>query len=146
MTLLHYLFDLTSFYRLGQKYKNVFVRFLVQMKTLKSPFEINWPLTLQCNVQFEQYWTMIMFISKTKIYIYICIDIDIFFRLISINSLFKTLISFEHQNRANKVAMLVASYLAPHFITGLLQLLLMKARQLSTWRFNLELKIIAIFS
>ena len=26
---------------LGQKYKNIFVRFLVQMKTLKSPFEIN---------------------------------------------------------------------------------------------------------
>ena len=53
---------------------------------------------------------MIMFISKTKIYICIDIDIDIdiFFRLISINSLFKTLISFEHQNRANKVAMLVA--------------------------------------
>ena len=44
MTLLHYFFDLTSFYRLGQKYKNIFVRFLVQMKTLKSPFEINWPL------------------------------------------------------------------------------------------------------
>ena len=29
---------------LGQKNKNIFVRFLVQMKTLKSPFEINWPL------------------------------------------------------------------------------------------------------
>ena len=45
-TLLHYFFDLTSFYMLGQKYENVFVRFLVQMKTLKSPFEINWPLDL----------------------------------------------------------------------------------------------------
>ena len=44
MTLLHYCFDLTSSYRLGQKYKNIYVRFLVQMKTLKSPFEINWPL------------------------------------------------------------------------------------------------------
>ena len=44
MTLLHYFFDLTSFYRLGQKYKTIFVRFLVQMKTLKNPFEINWPL------------------------------------------------------------------------------------------------------
>ena len=33
-------------YRLGQKYKNIFVPFLVQMKTLKSPFEINWPLVL----------------------------------------------------------------------------------------------------
>ena len=28
----------------GQKYKNIFVHFLEQMKTLKSPFEINWPL------------------------------------------------------------------------------------------------------
>ena len=46
MTLLHYFFDLTSFYRLGQKYKNIFVHFLVQMKTLKSPFEINWPLVI----------------------------------------------------------------------------------------------------
>ena len=27
-------FDLTSFYLLGQKYKNIFVHFLVQMKTL----------------------------------------------------------------------------------------------------------------
>ena len=44
MTLLHYFFDLTSFYRLGQKYKNIFVCFLVQMKTLKFAFEINWPL------------------------------------------------------------------------------------------------------
>ena len=45
LTLLHYFFDLTPFYRLGQKYKNIFVHLLVQMKTLKSPFEINWPLT-----------------------------------------------------------------------------------------------------
>ena len=29
---------------LGQKYKNIFVGFLVQMKTLKFAFEINWPL------------------------------------------------------------------------------------------------------
>ena len=28
----------------GQKYKNIFVRFLVQMKTSKSHFEINWHL------------------------------------------------------------------------------------------------------
>ena len=44
MTLLHYFFDLTSFYRLGQKHKNIFDCFLVQMETLKSPFKINWPL------------------------------------------------------------------------------------------------------
>ena len=32
LTLLHYFFDWTSFYRPGQRYKNIFVRFLVQMK------------------------------------------------------------------------------------------------------------------
>ena len=32
--------------KLGQKYKNVFVGFLVQMKTFKFAFEINWPLKL----------------------------------------------------------------------------------------------------
>ena len=47
LTLLHYFFDLTSFYRLGQKYKNIFIRFLVQMKTLKFAFEIYWPLVLK---------------------------------------------------------------------------------------------------
>ena len=31
--LLHHFFDLTSFYRLGQKYKDIFIHFLVQMKT-----------------------------------------------------------------------------------------------------------------
>ena len=40
MTLLHYFFDLTSFFRLGQKDKNIFIRFLVQMKTKKFVFEI----------------------------------------------------------------------------------------------------------
>ena len=29
---------------LGQNYRNIYVRFLVQMKTQKNPFEINWPL------------------------------------------------------------------------------------------------------
>ena len=29
---------------LGQKYKNIFVHFLVQMKTVEFAFEINWPL------------------------------------------------------------------------------------------------------
>ena len=38
----HYFYDLTHFRaRLGQKYKNIFVRFLVQMKTSKFAFEIN---------------------------------------------------------------------------------------------------------
>ena len=40
---LHF-FDLTHFYRLGQKSKKYFVRFLVQMRTRKFAFEINWPL------------------------------------------------------------------------------------------------------
>ena len=29
---------------LGQMYKNIFIGFLVQMKTLKFAFKINWPL------------------------------------------------------------------------------------------------------
>ena len=33
-----------DFLKLGQKYKNIFVHFLVQMKTSKFAFEINWPL------------------------------------------------------------------------------------------------------
>ena len=57
MTLLHYFFDLTSFYRLGHKYKNIFVRFLVQMKTLKFAFEIYWPLAeYKFNATSKQLW------------------------------------------------------------------------------------------
>ena len=41
---LHSFFDLTYFREVGQKYRNIFVRFLVQMKTSKSHIEINWPL------------------------------------------------------------------------------------------------------
>ena len=37
-------FSLTHFRELGQKYKNIFVRFLVQMKTSKFALEINWHL------------------------------------------------------------------------------------------------------
>ena len=37
-------FYLTQFRELGQQYKNIFIRFLVQIKTLKSASEINWPL------------------------------------------------------------------------------------------------------
>ena len=37
-------FHLTHFRELGQKYRNIFVLFLVQMKTLNFAFEINWPL------------------------------------------------------------------------------------------------------
>ena len=52
MTLFHhffdyYVFDFTSFYRLGQKYKSIFVHFLAQMKSLKFAFKINWPLVAE---------------------------------------------------------------------------------------------------
>ena len=39
---MHSFFDLTYFREVGQKYRNIFVRFLVQMKTSKSHSEINW--------------------------------------------------------------------------------------------------------
>ena len=42
-------FYLTHFRELGQKYKNIFVRFLVQMKTLNFAFEIIGPLALERN-------------------------------------------------------------------------------------------------
>ena len=34
-------FSTDSFLRLGQKYKNIFVGFSIQMKTFKSAFDIN---------------------------------------------------------------------------------------------------------
>ena len=40
-------FYLTHFRELGQKYKNIFIQFFVQMKTPKFAFENNWPLS-QC--------------------------------------------------------------------------------------------------
>ena len=40
----HYFFRFDPFSKLGQKYKNIFVCFLVQMETLKFAFEINWSL------------------------------------------------------------------------------------------------------
>jgi hypothetical protein len=43
---LHSFFDLTYFRGVGQKYRNIFVRFLVQMKTSKGHSEINRPLVL----------------------------------------------------------------------------------------------------
>ena len=46
----HYFYDLTHFR--GQGYRNIFVRFLVQMKTPKSRSEINRPLATiyQCTI------------------------------------------------------------------------------------------------
>ena len=65
MTLLHYFFNLITFYRLGQKYENIFVRFLEQMKTLNRPFEINWPL------KFRQF-------MKRRTHIYVVFAIFVF--------------------------------------------------------------------
>ena len=42
--------DLIHFRELGQKYKNIVVRFSVQMRSLEFAFEINWPLS-----EFKQY-------------------------------------------------------------------------------------------
>ena len=39
-----FIFDLTSFQRLGQESKKYFAGILVQMRTRKFAFEINWPL------------------------------------------------------------------------------------------------------
>ena len=36
-----------NFFELEQKYKNIFISFLVQMKTFKSTFEIYWPLIIK---------------------------------------------------------------------------------------------------
>ena len=41
-----FFFDLTHFRSLGQKSKNNFVWFLVQMRTRKFAFEIYWPLVI----------------------------------------------------------------------------------------------------
>ena len=49
-------FWLTSLLRLGQKYRNIFVRFLVQMKTLKFAFDIYWPLVCSVEDCFNFLW------------------------------------------------------------------------------------------
>jgi len=36
------IWSILEFRELGQNYKNIFVEFLVQMKTSKFAFEINW--------------------------------------------------------------------------------------------------------
>ena len=64
LTLLHYFFDLTSFYRLGQKYKNIFIHFLVQMKTLKFAFEIYWPLIISYSICVFYFFISLALIMK----------------------------------------------------------------------------------
>ena len=44
--------------RLGQKYRNIFVRFLVQMKTSKSHSEFNWPLGKKVRVLPKWNWSL----------------------------------------------------------------------------------------
>ena len=46
MTLLHYFLDVTSLYTLEQKFKNIFVHLLAQIKTLRFAFEIYRPLVV----------------------------------------------------------------------------------------------------
>ena len=41
---MHSFLDLTYLREVGQKYRNIFIRFLFQMKSSKSHSEINWPL------------------------------------------------------------------------------------------------------
>ena len=43
------IFYLTHFRELGQKCRNIFIRFLVQMKALNFAFEIKWPLRRKKN-------------------------------------------------------------------------------------------------
>ena len=66
-------FDLNSFERLGQKSKNIFVRFLVQMRTRKFAFEINWHLITVGRVKKK-----IIFVGKKKTG-----RLEIFWKLIS---------------------------------------------------------------
>ena len=44
MIICNWFFDLTHFRELGQNYRNILVRFLVQIKTAKFASESNWPL------------------------------------------------------------------------------------------------------
>ena len=51
---MHLFFHLIHFRELRQKYKNIFVRFLVQMKTLNFAFEIKWPLTTHWKLSWRE--------------------------------------------------------------------------------------------
>ena len=57
------------FMKLGQKYKNIFVGFLVQMKTLRFAFEINWPLAFISKLIFWSTlscWLLSLFSPTTR--------------------------------------------------------------------------------
>ena len=71
MTLLHYFFDLTLFREKGRNPYKKFVGFLVDLKTPKGHFEINWPLTKissrKCQIIFLQtiylrdiFWSLLL--------------------------------------------------------------------------------------
>ena len=55
---------MTHFRSLGQKSKNNFVRFLVQMRTRKFAFEIYWPLTFKSLKLWFRYWQYDIFCKK----------------------------------------------------------------------------------
>ena len=57
-----------GFLKLGQNYKNIFVVFLVQMKTLKFAFEINWPLGIgqKLSDKNEKGWELNVFSPPMK--------------------------------------------------------------------------------
>ena len=55
---MHSFFDLTHFRELGPKYKNIFVWYLVQMKTSKFAFKINWPLKQNASKEISTFETL----------------------------------------------------------------------------------------
>ena len=60
-------FYLTHFRELGQKYKDIFVRFLVQIKTSIFDFEIYWPLYSYIeNIINCVMWVILFLLNLTK--------------------------------------------------------------------------------
>ena len=59
---MHLFFDLTHFRELGQNYRNILVRFLVEIKTLRFASEINWPL-----LDFSNLFTYFFFIGPSHV-------------------------------------------------------------------------------
>ena len=73
---MHSFFDLTYFREVGQKYRNIFVRFLVQMKTSKSHSEINWPLLMPIDTgkNFSWHWWAMKIQKVIQIIVHISFD------------------------------------------------------------------------
>ena len=69
---MHSFFDLTYFREVGQKNRNIFVHFLVQMKTSKSHSEIIWPLRwlwLWNNIGFMKLGLLCLKVNRFNIFI-----------------------------------------------------------------------------